>query len=106
MSAAVQIHSYLLYTLLNENNKRQVLAVLETLDVNQVSLITEIFHNLVRLPQSDQVLKLMKTHKKLLNKLSSVKLKSVSKVNLVRKHKKAIYKILFLVRKKLMQLLK
>lgn len=106
MSSAVQIHRYLLYNLLNEDNKKQVLVILNTIDDKQTSLISEIAYNILRIPQSEHINKLVKRHKSLLTKLANNKVKSKSKVKLIRKHKKVILKLLFGIKKKLMQLLK
>lgn len=106
MTTAVKANDHLLYSVLNENNKKQVLAILNTLDNKQVLLLTEIFFNLLRIPQSEQTLKLIKRHKVLINKLSNSKVKPSIRVKLIKRHSQIIYKIIFSVRKKLLQLLK
>ena len=90
MSTAVKTHQYWLYNLLNENKKKQVLGILHTLDDRQIPLITEIFYNLLKLPQTIEVAKLLKRHKRLVTKLSSGKVNPKSKIKLVRKHKTII----------------
>ena len=77
MSTAVKAYDYMLYNILNENNKKQTLAILNTLDNKQVLLLTEIFFNLMRIPQSEQTLRLIKRHKVLINKLAN----NQSKIN-------------------------
>lgn len=99
----VNKYTYLLRTILL-GDKKQALLILKTINEKQVQLISEIFHNLVLIPQSKEVDKVLKKNKKLVFKIANAKLSTRKRVRLTSKYNKLLLKILYMVKKQLLEL--
>ena len=105
MKHGVARYEYLLRSILL-GDKKQALAILKTLNEKQVYLISEIFHNLLLIPQSQIVEKILKRNKKLIIRISNPKISAVKRLRLINKNSKLLLKVLHEVKKQLLDLIK
>lgn len=105
MKHSISKFAYVLQTILS-GDKKQALAILVTLNANQIQLISEIIYNLLQIPQSVTVSRLLKRNKKIINRIGNPKLNPLKRLRLTRKHNKLILKVLYSVKKQLLDLVK
>ena len=85
--------------------RKQALALLDTISLEQVKLLTEIAINLLNLPFPKKLKEIVKKRKRVLQLLSNIKLKTSRKKNIISRHKFQILSTLLGFRHLLMDLL-
>lgn len=105
MKHGVARYDYLLRSILT-GDKKQALAILTTLNEKQVYPISEIFHNLLLIPQSQIVEKRIKKNKKLTIGIANPKIPALKRIRLTSKNVKLVLQLLYEVRKQLLELIK
>ena len=92
--------------LLTSDSRNQVIALLDTATKEQISALSEIFHNITRLPIAPETKVGINARQKLLEKLSDKKTTTRQKGQLLSRHQRIIIDILHSVRGSLLSLLK
>ena len=100
MSENLSKNKNFLLLLLN-TSKKQMYALLDSVDKNQSLALSEIFANLLHLPLSKDAHRLLKVHRRLVERLSSKKTSYSKKSSLLRRHRNAVRHLLFAIKENL-----